>query len=200
MNQELLKHSITIFDTQEKWEALFEIHAQTQAIIKHWLTIGAHALRKEFAENAAWGCEIWEDERDSRWYLNEFGKESVGIGIGWPEVGLHLHLKDSPGYRREVAVDLLKSPVFLPLMESLELKTPPKYVSDGGLAYNETFNPFSGALDTQVRQRELAWQAAHRTEDYVRKMGAIIRRLTDDPTLTGLFSEFNRQIRQRTTG
>ncbi len=192
MNQELLKQSVAIFDTQDKWDALFEIHNLSKDIINHWLTMGARALRRSFAEDSLWGCEAWGMERDTRWYLKEFGKESVGIGFGWPEVELHLHLKDSTGFRHDRAAELL--PVFKPLLELFELKTPPKNVSDGGLAYNSTLNPFSGAEDTQVRQRELAWQAAHRTEDYVRKMGEIIRRLTDNPSHTGLFRELNRQI------
>ncbi len=72
MNKELLKQSMQIFDTQDKWEALFEIHNQSKDIIEHWLTIGAIALRKSFADDPVWGCERWGVERDTRWYLKEF--------------------------------------------------------------------------------------------------------------------------------
>lgn len=199
MNKELLKQSVPIFNTQDKWEALFEIHNHSNDIINHWLTIGALALRESFADNAIWGCEKWGVERDTRWYLNECGSQSVGIGFGWIEVELHLHLSNSPTYDYNRAAELLLAPAFKPLLELFELNTPPRYVSDGGLAYNATLNPFSGAADTQVRQRELAWLAAHKTGDYVRKMGGIIRRLTDDPSHTGLFRELNRQIRESTS-
>jgi hypothetical protein len=198
MNQELLKQSIAIFDTQDKWDALFEIHNQSPNIINYWLTIGGRALRESFADDSVWGCEKWGNETDIRWYLKEFGKESVGIGFGWPEIGLHLHLIDSPTYGYGRAAELLGSPVFKPLLELFELQRPHRYASEGGLAYNTTINPFSGAADTQVRKRELAWLAAHKTEDYVRKMGEIIRRLTDDARHTGLFREFNHQIQEST--
>jgi hypothetical protein len=199
MNQELLKQSILIFDTQDKWDALFEIHNHSNAIIDQWLTIGARALRKNFEGDPVWGCEEWGAERDTRWYLKEFKNESVGIGFGWPEVEIHLHLIDNSTYRYTCAAELLATSSFKPVLELFELQTPPKYVSDGGLAYNSSINPFSGAGDAQVRKRELAWQAAHKTEDYVRKMGAIIRRLTDNPIQTDLFRTLNHQIRERTS-
>jgi type I restriction-modification system DNA methylase subunit len=126
-------------------------------------------------------------------------KQSVGIGFGWAEVGLHLHLIDSQTYDYNSASELLPSPVFKPLLELFELKTPPKYINDGGLAFNDTINPFSGATDFQVRQRELAWFAAHKTKYYVEKMGGIIRRLTADSSHSGLFRELNRQIRENTS-
>ena len=45
MKQQLIKQSVEIFNTQDKWDALFEIHNQSTSIIGHWLTIGARALR-----------------------------------------------------------------------------------------------------------------------------------------------------------
>jgi hypothetical protein len=191
MNKELLKQSISIFDTQDKWNALFEIHNQNNEIIDYWLTIGARALRDNFAGDLLWGCEKWGYERDTRWYLKEFGTESLGIGFGWIEVELHLHLKDSQSYDYKRASELLSHTSFMPLLDLFELKTPPKHVVDGGLAYNDTINPFSGATDTQIRQRELAWLAANKTKEYVEKMGGIIRRLTADDIHTGLFRELN---------
>ena len=200
MNKELLNQSKDIFNTQDKWNALFEIHNQSKFIIEHWLTIGARALRDSFADDPVWGCEKWDNERDTRWYLKEFGRESVGIGFGWGEVELHLHLIDSSTDSQNPAVELLRSPAFKPLLELFELETtPPKHYDEGSLAYNTTLNPFSGATDTQARQRELAWLAAHDPKFYVEKMAGIIRRLTADSIYTGLFQEFNRQIRQKTS-
>lgn len=194
MNKELLEQSISIFDTQDKWDALFEIHNHSTEIIDYWLTIGARALRDSFAGDRLWECEKWDCARDTRWCLKEFRTESVGIGFGWIEVELHLHLKDSKSYDYKRAVELLTSTRFKPLLELFELKTPPIRIGDGSLAYNNTINHFSGAADTQVRQRELAWMAANKTEDYVKKMGGIIRRLTDNDIYTKLFCELNQKI------
>ena len=191
MNKELLKQSISIFDTRDKWDALFEIHDQREAIIDHWLTIGARALRDSFAHDPVWMCDKWDVERDTRWYLKDCGKDSVGIGFGWIEVELHLHLKDSPPDRYACAAELLAAPVFKPLLELFELKTPPTHVSAGSLAYNP--NPFGEDSDPQARQRELAWLAAHKTKCFVEKMGGGIRRLTDDSGHTGLFRELIRR-------
>lgn len=198
MNKQLLQQSVSIFDSSEKWDALFEIYTHSNEIINHWLTIGATALRESFEGDPLWGCEVWGLERDTRWYLKEngCGKESLGIGFGWKEVELHLHLRESPAYSYNHAAELLHSPAFRPLLEIFELRTPGKYISDGGLAYNASFNPFGGAIATPVRERELAWLAAHETENYVEKMGGYIRRLTSDQGLTSIFREFNRQIRQ----
>lgn len=195
MNKELLAQSISIFDTQDKWDALFELHNQSNRIIEHWLTIGAIALRESFADHSQWGCEKWGSHLwDTRWYLKDFGEKSVAIGFGWGGVDLHLHLTDTPTDVDTRAAELISSSTFKPLLEILELTASTKYIYDGSLAYNSTINPFSGVTDAPVRQRELAWKAAHETEEYVRKMGGIIRRLTDDAGHTALFREFNREI------
>ncbi|MEY4482986.1 MAG: hypothetical protein RL693_438 [Verrucomicrobiota bacterium] len=189
MNKELLEKSIEIFDTQDKWKALFEI--SQDVIIGHWLTIGAKALRKSFENDPVWGCEKWGSERDTCWHLKdkEYGRESLRIGLGYPTVELHLHLNNSQSYSYGRAKELIKSKEFKPLLELFELNTPPKKyaIIDGGLAYNAILNPFSGNTDTEVRRRELAWIASHETDDYVKEMGGWIRRLTDDSVHTLCF-------------
>ena len=199
MQNEIIKQSIGIFDSQDKWDALFEIHNHSEEIIGHWLTIGAHALRESFAEHPIWGCEIWGNAMDTRWYLKDDASKSLGIGFGWLEVEFHLHVYGSDTAKRMQAVTLLESREFKPLQELFELTTSQaRHPEEGSVAYNLTINPFSGARDTQVRVRELAWLAAHKTDYYAEKMGGIIRRLTDDERMTELFRELNRQINKGT--
>lgn len=197
MNQDILKHSITIFDTQDKWDALFEIQSQIEKIIDYWLTLGARSLRKSFADHPVWGCEEWDSPRDTRWFLKDIETQSLGIGFGWPEVELHLHLMDISDDIRACASELLTTAHFNPLLELFELQTPPIRVKEGCLAYNARINPFSDTAEAPKRVRELAWLAAHQTELYVQQMGGVIRRLTDDPFFTGLFRELHQQIHQK---
>ena len=113
MNKELLAQSISIFDTQDKWDALFELHNQSNRIIDYWLTIGANALRESFAGDPQWGCGEWGSNRDVRWYLKEFGEKSVAIGFGYG-VDLHLHLTGTPPDVDTRAAELLSSSAFKP--------------------------------------------------------------------------------------
>lgn len=155
MKQQLIRQSAGIFNTQDKWDALFEIHNHSREIIDHWLTIGARALRESFANDSGWGCEQWSPcGRDTRWFLKNDASKSLGIGFGWTEVELHLHLISPADADLTQAVTLLESQEFKPLLELFELVTsPPRYPNDGSVAYNLTINPFSGAGDTQVRLR-----------------------------------------------
>lgn len=196
MNQELLKHAPKIFDTLDKWNALFEIHRQTDAIIEAWLTQGAEALQKSYANDPNWGCKEWGSKRDTRWYLKGC-EECVGIGLGWPGVELHLYLANQVASYDD-AFDLLKTAKFQPLLHTLDLQTPSSRKGDGSLASNTTFNPCTDATDWQERRRELAWQAGRTTDEYVKKMGGKIRLLTDNAALTALFRELNQEICERT--
>ena len=199
-NNEFLDQSIAIFNTIDKWNALFEIHAQSDDIMGHWLKIGAQALRQHFAAHPStgWECACWELERDSRWHLTEFGPGSVGIGFGWVPVEFHLHLGSADEFDREVVTSLLASERFRPLVALFGSQTvPPWRVSEGSLASDRTINPYGGASDDATRYRSVSWHAAHETADYVEQMASIIRQITDNEAITDLLRDLNRLSKRK---
>ncbi len=199
MNKELLKQTVEIFDTEEKWDAFFEIQNEIENITNYWLKIGARALRSSFQNDPKWKCEPWAvEERDTHWYLSEFGSNSVGIGIGWPEVEMHLFLPtEQSEYRLDEARRILQTLEFAPLLQVLSLKIDSPRGNEGSLAFNSSFNPINGETDRVMRQRLLAWAAGHPEDSkYVDRMGAYIRQLTANTELTALFRKFNRQVRE----
>ncbi len=195
MNPKLKEQSIAIFESLEKWNALFELYEQTNQIMDYWLSIGAKALIAEFKSNppSGWNCQQWDQPHEVRWHLTEFGLESIGVGFGWNTWEFHLHLRGANKDVQNRAGSLLREPEFQPLLAVFgsQDNTPPRFRA-GSIACDVTFNPYnSGQTSPEHRRRELAWQAAHQTEDFVGRMSSIVRRITENSTLTALLRDLN---------
>ncbi len=186
MNKELLDASVDVFDSLEKWNALFEIHKEADGIVEHWLTIGARAMEDAFNKQPSpgWVCEKWDKQHERRWYLAKFGPKSIGIGFGWPKWEFHLHAKGSEKFDGEKAVALLQTLRF----GSLRAKFPENFREGGCFAGNTTFLPYGPCRD---RKLQIAWYAAHKPKDFAEKMLAMVRDITACNELTELVSELN---------
>ena len=196
MNPKLLNQSVEVFNTLEKWNALFEVHDHSEEIMEHWLAIGAKALREEFDANPSqgWECQKWDAEHEVRWNLADFGREAIGIGFGWGKWEFHLHFKGNKPNCKVCAERLLKTTEFRRLLAVFGTQEIIRGRSrDGSLAYDVTFNPFSNAADAEPRIREVAWHAAHQTADFVEKMSAKIRQFTENKKLTSLLIDLNQR-------
>ena len=194
MNTKLQGQSVEIFNSLEKWNALFELHEQTSEIMNYWLAIGAKALIAEFKDNpsSGWVCQRWDQGHEVRWHLKEFGRESIGIGFGWTTWEFHLHLQGGSKDILNRAGVLLKTPEFQPLLAVFESQdNAPRRSGEGSLACDVTFNPYSGVSAAEQRRRELAWQAAHETANFAGKMSSVIRQITENSTLTALLRDLN---------
>lgn len=203
MNIKLLEQSVEIFGSLEKWEALFELYEQTGQIMNYWLATGAKALIEEFKNNPSlgWECRKWDQDYEVRWHLEKFGRDSIGIGFGWPTWEFHLHILRRSKDEQNCAAEILKKPEFQPLLAVFGSQdNVPRRTGEGSLACDVTFNPYSGVAAANERRRALAWQAAHQTEDFVRMMAAKIREVTDNPVLMELVQRINCQAMKKVVG
>ena len=194
MNTKLLEESVGIFNSPEKWNALFELYEQTGQIMDYWLAKGAKALIADFIANPSqgWVCQRWDQDHEVRWYLDQFGRESIGIGFGWPTWEFHLFVKGGNKVKQNLAAELLKNPEFQPLLKVFGPQDNlPRRTGDGSLACNVTLNPIGSMTAAEPRRRELAWLAAHQTDEFVRGMSSEVRQITDNSTFTALVRDLN---------
>lgn len=197
-NRQLLQQSVSIFDTLEKWNALFEIHSLAGQIIETWMEEGACALRSDFAgrPSADWTCEEYEAKRETVWYLSELGRDSISLVFAWPLWEFHLIFKAPAPFDETEAKRLLGTDEFQPLLANFN---PDEVLNKAGgyrsLASDSTFNPLSNVSEEPTRLRELAWYAGHKTDRFVDEMSKHVRRITDNRTLTALVMELNVQAK-----
>jgi hypothetical protein len=198
IKQELVRQSVKIFDKLEKWNALFEIHSQSDAIMNAWLDIGAEALRKDFKArpSPSWTCAQWEGRYETKWYLSELGCDSIFLGYGWPSFEFHLIFQDPANFAEAASKRVLQEPAFEPLVDAFDREeASAKRGNYHSLACDATFNPFGSDTDALERRRELTWYAAHETDYFVIEMSRHVRRITDDPAMTALVRELNRRAK-----
>ena len=203
INRDLLQQSVRIFDSQEKWNALFEIYSQSNDIIQAWMETGAEALRSDFAArpSVGWTCVEWEAKRETKWFISDLGRDSICLAFAWPYWEIHLFYKLPAEFDETEAKRLVSLDEFRPLRA---LFAPEKTPDRGGkyrlLASDSTFNPFSGLSEEPLRQRELAWYAAHETDRFVKEVSNRMRQITDDAALTKLVRDLNRRAKRTSNG
>lgn len=197
MKTNLIEESEKVFKSLERWTAFYEIERQVGTIMDHWLTKGAQALRKVFAGHSkqSWKCSDWGSPRDTRWYLKgENGEQSIGIGIGWQEFELHLFHGGCDAVIRERALQVLKAPNFEPLCALTgTIEDRANRRKEGSILSVRDFNPFDEVADPGLRNRIIAWKAVNQTSEFVTKVAAKIRQLTEDPEIVRLIRKLNQQ-------
>jgi hypothetical protein len=201
MNTKLLAESVGIFNSPEKWNALFELHEQTGQIMDHWLSIGAKALIDDFKNNPSpgWVCRKWDQDHEVRWHLETFEEKPIGIGFGWSTWEYHLFIWRGCVEKQNRAAELLKKTEFQALLKVFGPQdNVPRRTGNGSLACDVTLNPIGSMTAPEPRRRELAWLAAHQTEEFVRRMSSVIRQITDNSTFTALLEELNRRAQSET--
>jgi len=196
MKSNLIEEAAKVFHSVERWTAFCEIEKQIGNIMLEWMTLGAKALRRDFADHPSpcWKCSDWGSPRDTRWQLQDLGEQSIGIGIGWPSFELHLFHGGGDPHVRERALTLLELPTFEPLRS---LTGSPEYRAEqkkyGCILSIRDFSPFDEEADSSLRQRMIAWQAGNQTPDFVVKVSARIRQVTENPDIVALIRNLNLQ-------
>lgn len=194
MNTQQLEAVTNTFSSLEKWNAFWELQAVASDIelIKQWLSIGARVMRDfyERSPSKGWVAERWDNEYETRWYLEGLGRESIGIGFGWPEWELHLHFKGDRKFSLEKAMNVIKASEF----EPLRIRFPDNEErGDNCFACNKSFNPYSLKRTQPHRKYDLAWHAAHNSDDFAGKMLELVRQITEDAQLTELILKLNQE-------
>jgi hypothetical protein len=189
MNKMTLDQYSIVFDSFDKWDALWKIYDESDSLIEPWLQVGASTMREIYNADPedAWTCQEWGKLRDTRWYLKAHGENSVGFGFGWNEFELHLHLNPPDKSKYEIANNLLNSSEF----EVIRARFPHspskrKIEEDGSVAWDPSFNPYA---DNSHQKQKIAWRAYHERQEFAEKMLITVRSIMRDITVK--LDEFN---------
>ena len=196
MQKELFNQAAKLFDSLEKWDAYLELVSQEQAIRIHYLKKIKKPLLEYFINNPAegWVCQPWSDDNyDMRWYLKDFGKDSLAIATGWL-FKFCLHVEDINKFDSLRIDNLLQSEYsfFLSKFEQIEnLYTPNFKVIE---SRNYVFNtPYDHDFD----ENHLAWFAGNRTQELVNQIIAKVERFTKDEEMTRMLREVNEKAKKQ---
>ena len=192
MNDSIQKQATAVFDKIEKWKAFHEMEIAIPSIIKHWRTIGAEALRKEFNKTTGgWECTIWGNPMDTKWYLSELGEKSISIGIGW-ETEFHLFDGRNNDTSWQKAADLLEQPDFKQLISRIGPRCyRSTWQKEKLLLADLQFDPFGMGLDPLFRHKFIVWKAAHETDAFVEATLRWVRQYTEDKEMVRLIRDLN---------
>ena len=204
MQKELINQTMAMFDSAEKWDAFIDLSNMRGDVVNEWFRKIKTPLTAYFQKNLPdrWGFESWWDSScDMRWYLKEFGKNSLALTTVW-KYQFCLHLEDASTFDSDLITNRLKDPEYAEILLAFdridEPPTDPKfkvreirnYHFDASCPYNGHFN------DEDVSQ--LAWYAANRTSEFVSQIISKVERLTNDRKITDLLYKLNGEAKRLT--
>jgi len=192
MSDGMVMEAAALFDDHEKWISFFELCDLRQRIYEYWVRKATQTIRDHFYKTRSdkWVCEPYGDtNRDTRWYLREFGMNSLGITIGW-FYEIVLHLPDGDGYDTNAITEKLSRPEFMPISMAFDRID---YQQKDGKKLVECRNYiFDGQDDGGIMQyHDLAWYAGNQTGAFVTQVIGKVERLICDPKVTDLIIELN---------
>jgi hypothetical protein len=193
IQKELLNQAIEIFDTPEKWNAFVELSNQKEAIKWIYFQKLKHPLLNYFNANPVdgWICEPWGNPLyDLRWYLKDFGKNSLALAIGWT-FEFHLHIEDTINFDSLKINDLLKSDysILLSAFDRIDRQFENNVKAMESRHYHFD-SPFDFNFDNSHIDN-LAWFAGNKTQMFADQIIKKVDRFRKDKNLTKLLYDIN---------
>ena len=200
MHKELLNQAIAIFDSPEKWNSFVELANQKETIKWHYFQKLKQPLLNYFNANPVegWVCEPWGDQLyDIRWYLKDFGKNSIALAIGW-RFHFVLHIEDTNAFDTKKIDDLLRSDYSI-LLSSFDrvdrqFENQLKAVEVRNYSFNSPYD--TNFEDSQLDK--LSWFAGNKTESFVEQIIKKVERFRQDKDLTKMLYDLNAQTKIQT--
>jgi hypothetical protein len=196
MQKELIQAAAGLFPTFEHWQSFLELSQGIDSIKNYWFVEATTTIRRHFMETLSpdWCCDSWgSPDRDTRWFLKEFGPESLGITYGWY---YQLHLRfgfGTPGFKTELVSRLLKEKgEYRPIHLAFERIDPPYQGSLLAEIGNFRFgSAYDGNFALEDKDGCLGWYASHRLNEFVDQAVKKVERFTNTPEVTKLIRKLN---------
>lgn len=199
MQKELLNKAMTIFNTPEKWQAFLDMVNQKDALKWHCFKKIKQPLMKYFFENPVegWICEPWANyDYDVRWYLKDFGKQSLGLALGWT-FEFHLHLEDVVGFDALKMNELLKTDYSLLLATfdrvDRQFETHTKAMEWRNYSFG---SPYDSYFDNNHLDH-LSWYAGNETQKFVDQIISKVESFRKNQVITQMLYEVNEKSRKQ---
>jgi hypothetical protein len=192
MSTHLTKKAAEWFDNVETWNSFVDLIPLRSDIENIWLVSATEKLRHRFThcDCPGWQFQEWGHGRDTWWFLEDFGQESVGIGFGWA-----YYLCFGVAYGNRIDQGALKMALaqeqYRPLIKAFGRTDRPRW-NNALEQYGDFF--FGSPFDGQLPAHELAWYAGNETDAFVNQAAAKIEAFTRDPEITALLRRLNQEL------
>ncbi|HTF28962.1 MAG TPA: hypothetical protein VK625_08965, partial [Flavitalea sp.] len=186
MHRELLNQAVGIFNSSEKWNAFVELANQKENIKWYYFQKLKQPLLNYFNANPVhgWVCEPWGNQLyDIRWYLKDFGKDSLALAIGWT-FEFHLHLQDTMAFDTDKINELLKTDHSMLFASFDRVDRQFEENTKAMESRNYEFGtPYDSNFDNSQIDK-LSWFAGNETEEFVQQIIRKVERFRKDENLT----------------
>ena len=190
MNEHLIKMAADWFDDQDKWFSFLELCSAKDGIEYRWMNMATEKLRQHCQISPpGWNYVAWGCARDTWWYLDEFGVDSIGIGFGW----CYRYCFGARGslVNRTLLRKKLQDPQYSPLIAAFGMihergSEGFEFVQDRGFA-------FGSPNDGRIPVSEFAWYAAHKMDSFIQQAAAKIEAFTKNLEIERLMIQLNRE-------
>jgi hypothetical protein len=195
MDRDLYNQALDLFNTSEKWNAFVELANQKESIKRTYFKRVTQPLLNYFNSNPVdgWICEPWFDkELDLRWYLADFGKDSLSLATCW-HFHFALHLVDKSRFDTDKIDTMLKSEysIFMSAFDRID----EQFGTDLKVLEIRNYN-FGDPHDSYFENSQLdrlAWYAGNETDKFVEQIIAKVERFRRNPQLTTMLYEIHRR-------
>lgn len=191
MQNEFLHQASKLFPTFDHWQSFLELADKKDSIWESWFTEATVKIRRHFVETlpTEWACEPFGvTHRDTRWFLREFGLDSLGLSFS-NHYRFDLQLRNHQKFDPVKTVGNLRSGEFRGIFMAFE-RIDRQFDLGSELIEIGNFH-FQTPNDGNLMHRELAWHAAHQTNDFVDQAIAKIERFTNNEDVTALLKQLN---------
>ena len=191
MNREFLNEAINLFDTSEKWDSFIELSNKRNEIKDTWYKSAKETINNFFLNDTVenWSFHSW-GICDYKWYLEDFGKDSLCICMQWN----YIHLWVNPTiYNHKKIEAFLNTEKYSTLLTFFRID---EMFQHGWNLAVETGNfYFDSPYDGNFTDEKLTWYAGNKTEEFVNQIAEKVNRIRKNPELTELLRELNEQCK-----
>jgi hypothetical protein len=193
MNSEEIEKSKHLFPSLDHWLAFHELADKRPDMFESWFVPATERIRAHFKQYPAegWQCiphPLGQVRRDTIWYLEEFGPNSLRLVYGW-YYELQLRLDDFSAFDSNCITQALEGSEFESVKRAFG-RIDRYMLIDSKLMERRNFE-FGMPNDRNLSERELAWAAAFHTEAFVDQVIRKIERFTKDPEVTRQIRNLN---------
>lgn len=197
MNKEFLNKALQLFDTNEKWDSFLELSYNKENLKDLYFTKLFNSLNKKFKEKDIvqdWGYLSYNNGKDYRWFLSDFGENSIYIRYG-ERLNLYLWFhreKINVSHMRQLLNSEKYSALYclLDRIDSFGNENEWMIIKESG-----NFS-FGSPYDGNFTEDQLAWYAGKETEEFVNQIAKKVNRIRKNPELTQLLRELNEQCKK----
>jgi hypothetical protein len=179
-----------LFSEKEQWDAFLELVPQKDTIKNEWLAKLKPSLIKIFnLDDVVDGWEFDSTENDYRWYLKDFGRNSIYLFFDNFSFGLCAN-----GDIMNIASLKIKlrDKAFLPIIAAFERLDYCLEDDEEWYLFYETGNfSFGSSLDKNIDEYSLSWYANYRNDDFALQLHQKVDRFRKNKEIIKLLVELN---------